>query len=83
MAALHDVQSYATGQTTSSGLQITPKLWQELSPFIAAFFWKWYEQNKQVILLRTGFWFIHFTIRVQDLHNLFEDLFGPEPAQSA
>lgn len=83
MAALHDVQSQAQGQMLASGVSLTPTLWNELSPFIAKFFWEWYNEHGQAILLRTGFLFIHFTIRVKDLHNLFESLFGPEPTPPA
>lgn len=83
MAALKDVQTYATGQVTAAGLSITPTLWADISPFIASFFWAWYRAHLRTILLRTGFLFIHFTIRVQDLHNLFESLFGPEPTAAA
>lgn len=83
MAALHDVQSQATGQALASGIKLTPELWSELSPFIAIFFWKWYEDHKATILLRAGWLFIHFTVRVQDLHNLFESLFGAEPTPAA
>lgn len=79
MAALDDVKAYATGQTTASGFTLSPMLWDELKPFIASFFWKWYASNNNDILLRTGFLFIHFTIRVKDIHALFETLFGPEP----
>lgn len=83
MAALDDVQSYATGQTTASGITLSPIIWDELKPFIASFFWAWYRTHTDAILLRTGFLFIHFTIRVKDLTALFETLFGPEPVTPA
>jgi hypothetical protein len=43
------------------------------------FFWKWYESNKELVLLNVGFWFIKVKIQVHDLDQLFTMLFGPEP----
>ncbi len=79
MAALADIKVQVQGQMLASGVSLTPQLWDELSPFIAKFFWSWYEGHKTVILLRAGWLFIHFTVRVQDLDSLFTSLFGPEP----
>lgn len=81
MAALDEVKTYANGSmVTASGISVTEGIWDDFKPVIAAFFWKWYNSNTKTILLRVGWLFIHFTIRVQDLHDLFETLFGPEPA---
>lgn len=80
MAALDDVQSQAQGQVTATGLALTPAVWEDLKPFISLFFWNWYHDHKSTILLRAGWLFVHFTVRVQDLNNLFETLFGKDPA---
>jgi hypothetical protein len=80
MAALEDVKTYANGQMTAGGLSLTPAVWDDIKPFIAKFFWAWYDTHKETILLRAGWLFIHFTVRVQDLDNLFSMLFGPEPS---
>ena len=79
MAALDDVQTHATGQLTAGGLSLTPHVWDDIKPFIAKFFWLWYRDHQRTILLRAGWLFVHFTVRVQDLNNLFATLFGPDP----
>jgi hypothetical protein len=79
MAALDDVKTQATGQLTAGGLTLTPAMWEDIKPFIALFFWNWYHDHKHTILLRAGWLFVHFTVRVQDLNNLFETLFGKDP----
>jgi hypothetical protein len=79
MAALNDIKAQVHGQFQVSGLTITANVWDELKPIIAHFFWAWFDSHLETTLLKKGFWFIKFTLKVQDLEKLFEMLFGDRP----
>lgn len=47
---------------------------------LAPFFWKWYHRHANDMILKRKILIFSVTIRVRDLHPLFVQLFGPEPA---
>lgn len=44
--------------------------------------WEWFEENRDMQLLRVRKWFFSFSVRVHHLRPLFEILFGPSPSGS-
>ena len=46
---------------------------------IAPFFWQWYHNHANDLILKRKVLILKITIRVRDLHPLFVQLFGPEP----
>jgi hypothetical protein len=53
--------------------------WRILGPF----FWQWYHDHADDMIIKRKILFLRVTIRVRDLYPLFVQLFGPEPAQRA
>lgn len=45
---------------------------------IGKFFWLWFDQHIDDEVTTVSFWFIHRTIRVRDLREVFILLFGPQ-----
>lgn len=81
MAALQEVQ--ANGEFSINGLPITQEIWAMISPAVAHFMWTWYHANIDRELFKVGFWFIHKTVHVSDLHGVFVLLFGADPTPAA
>jgi hypothetical protein len=58
----------------------------DLQALLGPGFWRWYHSNKNVTLLqvrkRVLVIPITLTVKVKDLRNLFELLFGPEPIET-
>ncbi len=54
----------------------------ELTPVqraaLSAVFWEWYRTHSEDVIVKRKVIFFTVTIRVRDLHPLFESLFGPE-----
>lgn len=54
----------------------------KITVILEAFFWKWYDANSELIILRTKVAkLFSVTIRVRQLKPLFEKLFGPQPSK--
>jgi len=47
---------------------------------IADDMWRWYNENKNVSILKIKKWIFSWTLKVKDTRFLFELLFGPENA---
>lgn len=72
MSALQELKS------SKAGLQ--GKIdWVLLGPF----FWKWFHEHENDLILKRKILIFSVTIKVKDLRVLFEQLFGPEPASTA
>lgn len=48
--------------------------WKLLGPF----FWGWFHDHSEDMILKRKIFFFSVTIRVRDLYPLFVQLFGPE-----
>lgn len=70
MSALADI---------SKSDEIPPELKALVEQVVGKLFWGWYEQHKDVTVVKVGWWFIHKSVHVSDLRSVFEMLFGPEP----
>jgi hypothetical protein len=81
MAALDEIR--ANGEFSLNGLPITQEIWDMFKPAMATFFWKWYHANVDKELFKVGFWFIHKTVHVSDLHGVFVLLFDNDPTPVA
>lgn len=46
---------------------------------INIFFWEWYHNHRDTVLLKRKVFLFSVTIRVRDLYELFVQLFGDEP----
>ncbi len=66
-------------QEVSQSQEIPDELKAFVLTVVGKLFWKWYRDHEQDKLLSVGWWFIKKTVRVHDLHGLFELLFGKEP----
>jgi hypothetical protein len=47
---------------------------------LGPYFWKWYHKHANDLIVKRKILIFSVTIRVRDLRVLFEQLFGPEPA---
>ena len=68
MTALNDLRSLHAQQGRIE--------WKLLNPF----FWGWYHDHANDMIVKRKILVFSVTIRVRDLHPLFVQLFGPEPA---
>jgi len=50
---------------------------------IAPFFWQWYHDHANDMIVKKKILVLRITIRVRDLYFLFVQLFGPEPESRA
>lgn len=50
---------------------------------IAPFFWQWYHDHADDMIIKRKIVIFSVTIRVRDLYPLFVQLFGPEPESTA
>lgn len=50
---------------------------------LAPFFWQWYHDHANDMILKRKLIVFQVTIRVRDLYPLFVQLFGPEPEHRA
>ncbi len=46
-------------------------------------FWAWYDAHADDVILRKGFWVFSITVRVRNLHFLFERIFGSHTSAAA
>ena len=51
----------------------------DVQTFVGKFFWRWYAENQNDVIVTVGKWFVKFNVRVRDLRPLFVRLFGDEP----
>ena len=70
MSALQSAQFNAS----MNAAQLTPT--QRIA--LAAVFWEWYRNHADDTIIKRKVFIFSVTIRVRDLHPLFEALFGPE-----
>jgi hypothetical protein len=69
MAAVDEIDTAGLANTTNE---------DEIRKGISAMFWMWYKTHADQKVTAVKFWFISKTVRVRDLHGLFQLLFGPE-----
>lgn len=65
-------------QDISNSNEIPNDLRDFVRETISRLFWEWYQKNKEDKLVTVGWWIFHKTIKLKDLHGVFELLFGPE-----
>lgn len=47
---------------------------------LATAFWRWYDTHQDDKVKSIKIWFFTHTVRIRDLRQVFEMLFGPHPA---
>ena len=72
MAAINEIR------VNLASANVPPEVIGAVKSAFAVAFWQWYRINKTDRLVTIKWWFIRKTIRVGDLHDVFEMLFGPE-----
>ena len=83
MAALDEVRINRGAATNADLAGIDPAVFSIVKSYIAAELWKWFAVHQNQAVKTINFWFIHRTIYVRDLRQVFVLILGPDPATGA